>query len=157
MRKRSVNFIYALALYSCISVCFTSVQFLLSGALVYLLFKAVTLCAGPLALKLVNDAVFDAAGFAFLTATTAFLQYYLASLLDRNLGSSPALSGIVLISAIISSAFFLRLSAHSAFGSYVFSSLPLMISFLIGALTGLFQKGTDNPFRHSKLNIFRID
>ena len=157
MKKRSLNFIYALALYCGISVFFIMFQFLIAGALVYLLYRAVILCAGPAGLRLVTEMTYDSVGFAFLTASNTILQYYLASLLGHNLRDRSALLGIVFISAMISSIFFLRLSARSAFGSYVFASLPLIFSYLLGAIMGLFQKEPENPFHNSKVTIFRID
>ena len=150
MKKSSVSYLYALALYSGISVFFITVQFLLTDALVYLLFQAVKL-------RLLTYVPYDSAGFAFLTATNTVLQYYLASLLGHNLRGRPALLGIIFVSAMISAIFFLRLSARSTFNSYTFAVLPLIVSYLLGALMGLFQKESDNPFHGSKFNIFRID
>ncbi len=157
MKKRSLNFLYALALYCGISVFFIMAQFLIAGALVYLMFRIVLMCAGPAGARLVGDMAYDSAGFAFLTASNTILQYYLASLLGHNLRDRSALLSIVFISAMISSVFFLKLSVRSAFGSYVFASLPLIVSYLLGAVMGLFQKEPENPFHNSKFNIFKID
>ncbi len=150
MKKSSVNLFYALAAYAGISVLFITAQFVFSGALIYLLSHTVSS-------RLMKAAACDSAGFAFLTATNTVLQYYLASLLSHNLRGGSGLLGIIFFSAAISSAFFLRLSAHSAFSSYIFAVLPLIISYLLGAIMGLLQKESDNPFRNSKFNIFRID
>ena len=154
MKKSSINFLYALTVYSGISVLFITVQFLVSGALIYLMFRVANLWFGPAGLR---DVVYDSTGFAFLTATNTVLQYYLASLLSSNLRGRSGLFGIIFLSAAISSAFFLRLSIHSVFGSYVFAALPLIVSYLLGAVMGLLQKELDNPFHGSQLNIFRID
>lgn len=157
MKRSGLNFLYAMAVYSGISIFLITAQLLLAGALVYLLFHAVSLWRGPDGMLLAGAAAYHSAGFAFLTATNTILQYYLASLLSHNLRGRLALFATICVSAAISSAFFLRLSARSSFGSYAFAALPLIVSYLMGAIMGLFQKESENPFRHLKLNIFRLD
>ena len=154
MKKNSIDFLYALTIYSGISLFLITVQFFLAGTLIYLMFRVASLWVGPTGM---SDATYDSVGFAFLTATNTVLQYYLASLLAHNLRGRAPLLGIVFLSATITSAFFLRLSARSVFSSYIFAALPLVISYLLGAVMGLLQKEPDNPFHGSKLNIFRID
>ncbi|HBB67086.1 MAG: hypothetical protein A2X28_08800 [Elusimicrobia bacterium GWA2_56_46] len=156
MRKSS-SFFYALSLYTLISVFFTAAQYLLAGALIYFLFQFVNLSLGPDRLYLVKASAYDSAGFAFLTVTNTILQYYLASLLARNLKGRTALFGILLLSAAVADIFFLKLSARSSFGSYTFASFPLIVSYLLGGVMGLLQKEEENPFHNSRLNLFRID
>jgi len=157
MKKNNANFIYALSLYAAVSVFFMIVQFFLSGALVYLLYQLVHMAFGPDASHLFQPSLYDSVGFAFLTLTNTVLQYYLASLLAHDLKDRSALFGILTLSAALSTAFFVRLSAHSVFNSYIFASLPLIFSYLLGGVMGLVQKDEDNPFHSSKIRLFKID
>ncbi len=154
MKKSNIDFLYALTVYSGISLFLITMQFFLAGALIYLMFHVMNLWLDPAGIR---DSAYDAAGFAFLTATNTILQYYLASLLSHNLRGRPRLFCVILLSAAITSVFFFRLSARSVFSSYAFAALPLIVSYLLGAIMGLLQKGSDNPFHDSNLNIFRID
>jgi hypothetical protein len=156
LTKRFI-FFYALALYALLSVVLMSAQFFAAGALVYLAFQFthLQLCSGVA--HLFRTSFYDSVGFAFLTATNTILQYYLASLLSRDLKDRPASFGVLMISAALSAMFFLRLSARSAFGNYTFASAPLIFSYLLGGFAGLLQKETDNHFHGSKLRIFTID
>ncbi|MFA6434857.1 MAG: hypothetical protein WCW52_09195 [Elusimicrobiales bacterium] len=131
------RFLYALTVYAAISVLFIPAQFLLAVVLFYRLSHA--------------------AGFACLTASGAVLQYYLASLLVRDLRGLAAPCAIICFSAVLSSVFFLRISSHTGFSSYAFAALPLISSCLLGAGAGLFQTEEENPFKGSRVNMFRID
>jgi hypothetical protein len=157
MTAKRFVFVYALSLYALISVVLVSAQFFAAEALVYLLFRAAHLqvCSGVA--RLIRMPFYDSAGFAFLAAANAVLQYYLASLLSRDLKDRSAAFGVLMISAGVSALFFLRLSAGSGLGAYAFASAPLMFSCLLGGMTGLLQKEADHPFRGSKLKIFSID
>lgn len=157
MTTKRFVFLYALSLYSLISVVLTSAQFFAAGTLVYLLFQCAHLPVFSGVPNIFRTMFYDSAGFAFLTSTGTVLQYYLASLLSRELKGRGAAFGVVLLSALFSAAFFLRLSAGSVFGAYVFAGAPLIFACLLGGLAGLLQKETDNPFHGSKIRIFSID
>ncbi len=154
--KRSF-FFYALSVYSLISVALMSAQFFSAVVLIYLLFQAAHLQIFSGVVHLFRTSFYDAAGFAFLAATNTILQYYLASLLSRDLKGRPAAFGVLMISAVISAIFFLRLSAGSALGAYALAGAPLMFSYLLGGVAGLLQKEPDNPFHGSKIRIFSLD
>jgi hypothetical protein len=153
--KKSGSLIYAFAVYAGISVLFITAQFLFAVALIFLLSHVMSLLLGSSGMRVAVS--YDSSGFAFLTTTNTVLQYYLSSLLAHNLGARPALFGIICFSSAISSAFFLRLAAHSSLSIYVFAFMPLIFSYLLGSVMGLLQKAAENPFHGSKLNIFRID
>jgi len=157
MTKRSVNLAYALSLYAAISVLFMTVQFFLSGALVYLLYRFVPLALAAGKAHLFGPSLYDSLGFAFLTLTNTVLQYFLASLLAHDLKAGSALFAILTLCAVLSTALFVRLSAHSDFGSYMFASLPLIFSYMLGGVMGLIQKDEDNPFHNLKIRIFKIN
>jgi len=80
----------------------------------------------------------------------------MASLLSRGLRGRYALFGILLLSAGVSTAFFMKISVRSGFSSYAFSGLPIMLSYVLGGATGLLQKEEENPFHGYSLNIFKI-
>ena len=91
-----------------------NVQFFISGALIYLLSQFVppALTAGKA--YLFGPSLCDSLGFAFLTLTNTVLQYFLASLLAHDLKDGSELFAILTLSAVLSTALFVRLSAHSA-------------------------------------------
>jgi hypothetical protein len=157
MKKNRFVFFYALSLYSLLSTVLMSAQFFAAGLLVYLLFQTVHLPVFGGLTCFFRTSFYDSAGFAFLTASNTILQYYLASLLARDLKGRSALFGILTLSAIISALFFIRLSARSAFGAYTFAYMPLIFSYLLGGVAGLLQKETDNPFRDSRIRLFSLD
>jgi len=154
MSENRSPFFYALALYAGISVLLMSLQFFASGALVYLLFQSAHLPFFSGIEHLFRTSFYDSAGFAFLTVSNTILQYYLSSLLTHDLKDRSGPLGILLISAILSSFFFLRLSARSSFNSYIFASLPLILSYLLGGITGIFQSEPENPFHNSDFHLF---
>ena len=157
MKKSGVNLAYALSLYAAISVLFMTVQFFLSGALVYLLYRFVYPLFAPGKAHLFGPSLYDAAGFAFLTLTNTLLQYFLASLLAHDLKDDSGRFAILTLCAMLSAALFIKLSAHSAFGSYMFASLPLVFSYMLGGVMGLLQKDEDNPFHGLKIRLFKTD
>jgi len=145
IRKRFV-FFYALSLYSLISLILTSAQFFAAGTLVYLFIQGAQLPVFPALPQLSRAMFYDSAGFAFLTSTGTVLQYYLSSLLHRELRDRGAAFGVVLLSAILSAAFFLRLSAGSVFGAYAFAGAPLIFACLLGAWPVCCRKKRRIPF-----------
>ena len=151
---RIFAFLYSLSLYSAVSMALASVQFLCAGVLVYLLSWSTHLRLFPGAAGLFSASCYDAAGFAFLTATNALLQYFLASLLSRDLKGGTARFGVVAFSALFSTMLFLRLAASSSFGAYAFAGVPILLSYLLGGAAGLLQKDVDNPFRGSRIRMF---
>ena len=157
MKRSSGNLTFALLLYAAISVLFMTVQFFLSGALIYLLYRFVHPAFAPGKAHLFGPSLYDSLGFSFLTVTNTVLQYFLASLLAHDLKDRFALFTILTVSAVLSAALFARLSAHSAFGSYLFASLPLIFSYMLGGVMGLLQKAEDNPFHALKIRFFKID
>lgn len=157
MKKSGVNLVYALSLYAAISVLFMTAQFFLSEALVFLLYRVTPAALAEGTARQFGPSLYDSAGFAFLTLTNTLLQYFLASLMVHDLKSRPELFAILAVCAAVSTALFVRLSAHSAFSSYIFASLPIIFSYLLGGATGLLQKDEDNPFRALKLRLFKID
>ncbi len=157
MKKSGVNLAYALSLYAALSVLFMTVQFFLSGALVYLLYRFVHPVFSAGKAHLFGPSLCDSLGFAFLTLTNTVLQYFLASLLAHDLKEGSGRFAILTLCAMLSAALFIKLSAHSAFGSYMFASLPLIFSYMLGGVMGLLQKDEDNPFHYLKIRIFKID
>ena len=157
MKRSSVNLAYALSLYAALSVLLMTVQFFLSGALVYLLYRFVhpALAAGQA--HVLGPSLYDSLAFAFLTLTNTLLQYFQASLLAHDLKDRSELFAILTLCAVLSTALFVRLSSHSAFGSYLFAGLPLILSYMLGGMTGLLQKDEENPFHRLKVRIFKID
>ncbi|MBU2574526.1 MAG: hypothetical protein KKH28_10660 [Elusimicrobia bacterium] len=165
--KAWVNFAYALVLYAGFSAFLMSLQFFLSGTLVYAFFRTLNFAFGPERLYWVKTTGYDALGFAFLAVTNTVFQYYMASMLSRDLKNGPrllrspganlaGLFGILFLSCGISALFFLKLAAKSSFSSYVLAAFPLIISYLLGGVLGLIQKEEENPFRNSKVKIFRL-
>ena len=132
----------------------TGVQFLCAGTLVHLCSWFVHLRVFSGAAGICRTSCYDAAGFAFLTATNAVLQYYLASILSRDLKGGPACFGVLVFSAVFSTMLFLRLAEASSFGAYAFAGVPMLLSYLLGGAAGLLQKDADNPFRGSRVRIF---
>ncbi len=155
MRDKRFVFFYALALYALVSVVLMSAQFFAAEFLVYVLFRTTHLQIWSGIAYLFRTSFYDSAGFAFLAATNTVLQYYLASLLSRDLKDRSASFGVLIASAVISAMFFLRISASSAFGAYVYASAPLTFSYLLGGVAGLLQKEAENPFRGFSIRIFR--
>lgn len=156
MKRSSVNLAYALSLYAAISVLCMTVQFFLSEALVFLLYRFSHAAFEAARARQFGPSLCDSAGFAFLTMSNTALQYLLASLMARDLRDNPALFTILTLCSLLSTALFVRLAAHSPFSSYLFAGLPLLFSYLLGGVTGLVQKAEENPFHTLKIHIFKI-
>jgi hypothetical protein len=164
VRKNGFNFIYVCSLYGVISTFLITAQFFISCAAVYLAFKLVRRPFWLDERLILNTVAYDSIGFAVLTSTNTLLQYYLASLMRHN--TRPAagennnlrspLFGVLILSAAVSSAFFIRLAERSSYTAYSFACLPLIFSYLLGGVLGLLQKDAENPFHGSKINIFTL-
>lgn len=152
--KRTVDAIYPFALYCGFSVFLMSIQFLMAGGLVYAVFMAALFTLGPGRL---SAAACDSAGFAFLTVSNTLIQYYMASLLARDLRKKTRSFCVLVLACGVSALFFHKLAAGSSLSSYALSTLPLIISYLLGGIAGLMQKDAENPFRGRTVKIFRLD
>ncbi len=146
-------FLYALSVYSLISSALMGAQFLCAGALVFLLYRLSHLGALS-ALPVFRSSYYDSAGFAFLAATNTALQYYLASLLSLDESARGARFGVVAVSAVFSTALFLRLSAGASFGAYSLAWAPMLFSYMLGGFCGALQDERENPFLGVRPGIF---
>jgi len=96
----------------------------------------------------------DSAGFALLSAALALAQYFLASSLVLSLKNRALAFSVLFFSALASGVFFSRVAAGSSLGVPRLCGLPVIAACLIGGLTALFQKETENPLRGLKFNPF---
>jgi len=102
----------------------------------------------------VKHMVRDCAGFALLSAALALAQYFLASSLVLSLKDRALAFSVLFFSASASGVFFSRIAAGSSLGAPRMCGLPVTAACLIGGLTALFQKESENPMNGLKFNPF---
>ena len=96
----------------------------------------------------------DSAGFALLSAALALAQYFLGSFLVLALKDAALAFSVLFFSASAAGVFFSMVAAGSSLGASRMCGLPVMAACLIGGLTALFQKESENPLRGLKFNPF---
>lgn len=154
-RSREEVYLYSLAVYFAVSALLTAL--LLLGALAGMKasFALARFALGPAKVYWVKPLLYDSAGFAAVSAGTALLQYFMASLLLLSGAGRRSLAGAVLSCAVFCGLLFWRGAAHSSFGAYGFSGLCVTAAALIGGLGAVFQDPGENPWPHSSSSFFR--
>lgn len=154
-RSREEVYLYSLAVYFAVSALLTAL--LLLGALAGMnaFFALARFALGPEKVYWVKPLLYDSAGFAGVSAATALLQYYLASLLRLSGAGRRGLAGAVLSCAVFCGLLFWRAAAHSSLGAYGFSGFCVTAAALIGGLAAVFQGPGENPWPAEAAAFFR--
>jgi hypothetical protein len=156
MRRSSEEaFLYSLAVYLAVSALLTALLLLGALAAMKLSFAFASFALGPEKVYWVKPLIYDSLGFAAVSAATALLQYYLASLLQFSGAGRRSLAGAVLTCAVFCGLLFWRGAAHSSLGAYGFSGLCVTAAVLIGGLGAVLQAPGENPWPASYAARFR--
>ncbi|MCX5786387.1 MAG: hypothetical protein NTX59_11935 [Elusimicrobia bacterium] len=142
-------------LYPGLSLVTTAFAFLAVQAGVRAAFVCLRFAFGQEKIYRVNPLIYDSAEFALLSAGLALAQYFLASSLALSLKDRVSAFSVLFFSASASGLFFLHIAAGSNFGASRLCGLPVIAACLLGGLTALFQKESENPLRGFKFNPFR--
>jgi hypothetical protein len=143
------------ALYCSMSVFCLTLEFLITSVFIrgaFFVFKNISTLQLTYKIKFI---VYDFMGFALITILNSIVQYYLASLLSINMRNKKHLYIIIGVSTFVASLFFIKLAAKTGFESYILASLPLTISFFLGAVMGITEDVKNNPWKGTKYQIFK--
>ncbi|HAH31660.1 MAG TPA: hypothetical protein DCL44_05035 [Elusimicrobia bacterium] len=142
-------------LYPAISLVVTAFAFLAVQAVMraIVICRSFIFCQGHICRP--SHLAYDSAGFALLSAALAQAQYLLASSLVLSLKDRVSAFSVLFFSASVSGLFFSRIAAGSNFGLSRLCGLLVTAACLLGGLTALFQKESENPMSGLKFNPFR--
>ena len=143
------------AFYGCISVLFLTFEFLITSVFIRVLVHIVKNFFPLYLASKIKFIIYDFAGFALITILNSIVQYYLATLLAINVKNKTHRHIIIGISTLVAFLFFIKLAAKTGFNSYIMASLPLTISYYLGAIMGINEETKKNPWKGTKYQIFK--
>jgi hypothetical protein len=141
-------------LYPALTLALTAFAFLAVEGGVRGIFVCLRFAFGQEKVYWVKHMVRDSAGFALLSAALALVQYFLASSLVLSLKDRVLAFSVLFFSALASGLFFSIIAAGSNLGASRLCGLPVIAACLLGGLTALFQKESENPMNGLKFNPF---
>ena len=144
----------SILLYCSISMLCLTLEFLITAVFIRGMFYILKSISSLQIIYKVKFLIYDFAGFALITILNSIVQYYIATLLAINIKNKKHRYIIVAVSTFVASLFFIKLAAKTGFDSYILASLPLTISYLLGAIMGINEDIMKNPWKGTKYQIF---